>query len=60
MNYFLELDTEDYKGFMNSVMDWLPFKTDESANQRAKKWECFDGDYHYNEGELLDVLSFIP
>lgn len=62
MNYKLELDTEDYKEFMNAVMLWLPFKSDESANQRAKKWESFDGGtYHYNiEGELLDVLQFIP
>lgn len=61
INYHLELDSEEYKEFMNNVMAWLPFKTDESANQRAKKWECFDGDYHYNlEGELLDALPFIP
>lgn len=62
MNYVLELDTDEYKEFMNSFMSWLPFQTDESANQRAKKWETFDsGEYHYNlEGELLDVLPFIP
>ena len=62
MNYHLELDTEEYKEFMNCVMQWLPFKTDESANQRAKKWETFDGGtYHYNlEGELLDIRDFIP
>ena len=61
MNYYLELDSSEYKEFMNTVMAWLPFKTDESANQRAKKWECFDGTYHYNmDGELLDVLGFIP
>lgn len=61
-NYFLELDGEDYKEFMNSVMDAMPFKSDDSANQRAKKWETFDGgSYHYNlEGELFDVLPFIP
>jgi hypothetical protein len=60
-NYYLQLDTDEYKEFMNSVMEWLPFKTDESANQRAKKWESNNGEYHYNmEGELLDVLPFIP
>jgi hypothetical protein len=43
-------------------MEWLPFKTDESANQRAKKWEAFDGGhFHLNvEGELMDALQFIP
>lgn len=60
-NYLLELDQEDYKEFMNAVMAWLPFKADESCNQRAKKWESFDGgEYHYNEGNLFDVLDFIP
>ena len=62
MNYYLELDEDEYKEFMNAVMAWLPFKTDESANQRSKKWESFDGGtVHYNmEGDLLDILPFIP
>ena len=62
MNYYLELDQQEYKEFMNGVMAWLPFETDESANQRAKKWQSFEGgQYHYNlKGELLDVLDFIP
>lgn len=62
INYHLDLDSEDYKEFMNSFLEWLPFKSDESANQRAKKWESFDGgQYHYNmDGEILDALSFIP
>jgi hypothetical protein len=62
INYTLELDTDEYKEFMNAFMTWLPFTTDESANQRAKKWEAFDGGlYHYNlEGETLDALDFIP
>lgn len=62
INYYLELDQDEYKEFMNGIMEWLPFKTDESANQRAKKWESFGGgEHHYNlDGELLDVLDFIP
>lgn len=62
INYVLELDSDEYKEFMNNVMGWLPFKTDESANQRAKKWESYaDGEYHYNfDGEVLDALAFIP
>lgn len=62
INYNLELDSDEYKEFMNSLMTWLPFQTDESANQRSKKWESYDGGtYHYNlEGELLDALDFIP
>ncbi|UKL14801.1 bifunctional DNA primase/helicase [Stenotrophomonas phage C121] len=61
-NYKLELDTDDYREFMNSVLTFLPFEVDESVNQRAKKWETFDGgQYHYNmEGRLFDVTPFIP
>lgn len=62
INYNLKLDQEEYKEFMNSIMAWLPFKTDEGANQRARKWETFSGGkYHYNmEGDILDILDFIP
>lgn len=62
INYNLELDSNDFKEFMNSFMEWLPFKTDDSANQRSKKWECYEGgEYFYNlEGDLLDCLPFIP
>ena len=62
INYHLELDQDEYREFMNAVMEWLPFTTDEGANQRAKKWESFNnGTYRYNlEGEVLDVLDFIP
>lgn len=65
MNYTLELDREDYKEFMNNVLAWLPFTTDDSANQAEKKWETYhDGQFHYNSSEsggaLLDVLQFIP
>jgi hypothetical protein len=62
INYHLELDSEEYKEFMNAVMVWLPFETDESANQRSKKWMSHDGgSYHYNfDGEVLDALDFIP
>jgi hypothetical protein len=60
-NYRLELDSAEYKEFMQMVFAWLPFKTDESSEKREKKWETYDGGiYHYNDGELLDVLPFIP
>jgi hypothetical protein len=62
INYNLQLDTEEYKDFMNALMEWLPFDSDESSNQRAKKWETFENTtVHYNnEGHLLDALKFIP
>jgi hypothetical protein len=62
MNYHLELDADDYREFMNAIIEWLPFQTDEEANQRSRKWaSCSTGTHHYNlEGELFDVLRFIP
>ncbi|MDR5839307.1 primase C-terminal domain-containing protein [Caballeronia sp. LZ034LL] len=62
INYHLELSSDEYKELMNNIMQWLPFPTDEAANQRSKKWETNPkGAYHYNlDGEILDVLPFIP
>ena len=63
INYILELDAGEYKELVNSVLGWLPFpeKTDEGANQRSKKWmSCDTGTHHYNDGELFDILPFIP
>lgn len=59
-NYTLEMDTDEYREFMDNIMSWLPFKTDESANQRSKKWESHDGEFFHNKGTMLDVLPFIP
>ena len=63
ISYNLQLDQQDYKTFMNNFMEWLPFTSDEGANQRSKKWETFPGTYHYNDNdsaELLDPLKFVP
>ena len=60
INYQLELDQEDYKEFINNIIEWLPFPSDEGANQRSRKWLTHKGNYFYNEGELLDALKFIP
>ena len=60
MNYELALDPKDYKEFMNNIFDWLPFGVDKETNQRSRKWMSNNGAYEYNEGEVLDVLPFIP
>lgn len=61
MNYRLALDSDEYKEFMQNVINWLPFKVDESANQRERKWLTNDaGTHHYNDGQILDVLKFVP
>lgn len=60
LNYELTLDARDYKDFMKSLYDWLPFDVDTQTNQRARKWMSHNGHYEYNDGELLDALPFIP
>lgn len=60
INYTLSLDAKEYKELMNNIYEWLPFAVDTQTNQRARKWLSHDGHYEYNEGEVLDVLPFIP
>lgn len=65
--FHLELDAEEYREFMNNIMNWLPFPIDEQANQRSRKWltnslaAAAPGYHRYNvDGEILDPLPFIP
>lgn len=60
MNYELKLDAKDYKEFMSNVYESMPFKVDDGTNQRARKWMSHNGTFEYNDGELFDVLPFIP
>ena len=60
INYKLELDAKDYKDFMNNVFQWLPFEVDDCTGQRSRKWMSNAGEYSYQEGEVLDILPFIP
>jgi hypothetical protein len=61
INYLLELDKHDYHDFMDNVLNWLPFKSDDTARQRSKKWLTNANTVcHYNRGALFDALPFIP
>lgn len=60
MNYELQLDADEYKEFMKNIYQWLPFDSDDQTNQRSRKWMTNPGHYEYNEGEVFDVLPFIP
>lgn len=63
INYALKLDAKDYKEFMKNIYEWLPFEVDDQTGQRARKWLSFSSDTsicEYNDGEVLDVLPFIP
>jgi hypothetical protein len=59
-NYELNMTAPEYKEFMENIYSWLPFKVDEATNQRARKWLSWNMHYEYNEGNVLDVLPFIP
>lgn len=60
ISHELKLDANEFKEFMKNVFEWLPFKPDKQTGQRARKWLTNNGEYHYNDGELLDALQFIP
>lgn len=60
MNFELNLDMKDFKEFMSNIYEWLPFEVDSATGQRSRKWLSHDGTYEYNEGELFNVLPFIP
>jgi hypothetical protein len=59
-NYVLELEKETYKEFMKNLFTWLPFDSDTQVGQRARKWSCNNGYVEIIDGELFDVLPFIP
>ena len=61
LNYELKLSVEEYREFMNGILKWLPFESDEGANQASKKWLANgNAQYIVNDGILLDALRFIP
>lgn len=60
INYELQLDSKDFKEFMSNVFEWLPFTSDTATGQRSRKWLTNPGTHVYNDGEVLDILPFIP
>jgi len=60
LNYKLKLDKKDYEEFYKGVLASLPFEVDEQCAHRCKKWLTNEGHYEYTEGDLFDVLPFIP
>ncbi|WP_171194809.1 DUF3987 domain-containing protein [Acinetobacter sp. A47] len=59
-NYVLKLDAADYKEFYMNVLESLPFEGDASAAHRCKKWLSNPTDAIVTDGQLFDVLPFIP
>lgn len=61
INYTLPLDSKDYKELYSNVIQDLPFLVDEQCGQRSKKWLTNpDAEVHVTEGELFDILPYIP
>lgn len=60
INYTLKLSGDEYKEILNNVISSLPFQVDEGANQRERKWLSHNGHSEFNDGELFDILPFIP
>ena len=60
MNYELKLDAKDHKEFWNNIFEWLPFEVDHASAERSRKWMSNPGQHEYMDGEILDVLPFIP
>lgn len=60
LNYTLKMDAEEFREFMENIFEWLPFSVDAQTNQRARKWECFNGICHEVDGQVFDALPFIP
>ena len=59
-SHVLQMDAKDFKEFMTNIYEWLPFQVDDSTGQRSRKWLSNNGHFEYNDGEVLDVLPFIP
>jgi hypothetical protein len=60
LSHTVKLNTKDYSAFMENVFEWLPFEVDEATKDISRKWETAPGTYHYNSGQLLDAMLFIP
>jgi len=61
INFHLKLDAPEYKEMMQNLFDWLPFEVDDQTGQRSRKWLTNPGAMiEYHDGQLLDILPFIP
>lgn len=60
-SHVLKFSCEEYKEFMDNVLEFLPFETDEQTTQANRKWLSNPNAQTWdNEGKLFDVLPFIP
>jgi len=60
LSHTVKLPTVEFSKFMENIYAWLPFNVDVQAKDIARKWMAHPGSFHYQEGELLDAMLFIP
>ena len=60
LTHIVKLTPANYSKFMQNVYNWLPFSADSQTSDIARKWQSFNGQYFYQQGELLDAMLFIP
>lgn len=61
LSHTLQMNEKDYSIFMENIFEWLPFEVDTATKDIARKWQSHvGGEYHYNDGKLLDAMLFIP
>lgn len=60
INYELKMEAKEFKDFMANVFETLPFEADTATGQRARKWMSHNGTVIVNDGEIFDILPFIP
>lgn len=61
ISHTLKLRPEAHKKFMENIFEWLPFEVDTATKDCARKWETAENcHYVYQDGELFDVMPFIP
>ena len=60
LTHTVKLNTALYSKFMTNLFEWLPFETDRSTKDIARKWQSFAGEHSYQDGKMLDALMFIP
>jgi len=61
LNFTLRMDSAEFKELMANVHQWLPFASDDQTWQRSRKWLTNENaQVWYNDGQLFDILPFIP
>lgn len=60
IKYILYLEPEDYKNFINNIIEFIPYGSDYGANQRSRSWASNKGIISTNIAELFDPLKFLP